>query len=99
MRKKNNNSKHTKLFYENQMWSNNKIGEKLLTEIIKKNVKPVDTEFLIELNILYTIRTLKNIIIKNNTHKPTRKFNVVYHYNCNKGESNSHTYMGTQNTL
>ena len=33
------------------MWSNYKIDEKQLTEIIKKNVKPVDTEFSIELNI------------------------------------------------
>ena len=34
------------------MWSNYKIDERQLTEIMKKNAKPVDTGFLIELNIL-----------------------------------------------
>ena len=36
-----NNSREDKikLYFENQMWSNNKIDEKQLTEIIKKNVK------------------------------------------------------------
>ena len=43
------------------MWSNYKIDE---TEIIKKNVRPDDTEFSIELNIFYKIQNLKNIIIK-----------------------------------
>ena len=37
---------------------------------------------------------LENIIIKNNLHKPTYKFNVVYQYNCNKGQRNSQTYIG-----
>ena len=60
------NSKRIKLFYENQMWSNYKIDKKQLTEIIKKNVKPADSEFSIELNIFYKIRKLKNTIIKHN---------------------------------
>ena len=57
---------------------NYKIDDKQLTEIINKNVKPVDSEFTIEFNIFCKIRTLKNIIIKNNPHEPTCKFNVVY---------------------
>ena len=57
LEKKPNNSKHTKLFFENQMWSNYKIDEKQLTEIIKKNVKPVDTEFSIELIFFLQIST------------------------------------------
>ena len=48
--------------------------KKHLTEIINKNVKPVGTEFSIELNIFYKIRKLKNIIIKNYPHKPA--FNI-----------------------
>ena len=60
--RKNPITKHIKLFYVNQMWSNYKIDKKHLTEIIKKNVKPVDTEFSIQLNIFYKIRKLKNII-------------------------------------
>ena len=82
------------------MWSNYKIDEKQLTEIIKKNVKPVDSNVSINLNIFYKIRKLKNIIITNNPHKPTCRFNVVYQYTCNLGECNSLTYIGyTEQTL
>ena len=41
------------------MWSNYKIDEKQLTEIIKKNVKPVERNVSINLNIFYKIRKLK----------------------------------------
>ena len=68
------------------MWFNYKIDE---TEIIKKNVRPDDTEFSIELNIFYKIQNLKNIIIKNNPLEPTSKFNIVYQHNYNKGQCNS----------
>ena len=75
------------------MWSNYKIDEKQL----KKNAKPVDTEFSIELNIFYKIRRKK--IIKNNHHKPTCKYNVVYKYNGNKVECIHKHILGTQNRL
>ena len=41
-----NNSSENKIkfYFENQMWSNNKIDEKQLTEIIKKNLKTVDID-------------------------------------------------------
>ena len=95
-----NNSNNIELFYENQMWSNYKIDEKQVTEIIKKNVKPVDSNVSINLNIFYKIRKLKNIVIINNPHKPTCRFNAVYQYTCNKGECNSQTYIGyTEQTL
>ena len=65
-----NNSNNIKLFYENQMWSNYKIDEKQLTEIIKQNVKPVDSSVSLNLNIFYKVRKL-NIDIINNPHNPT----------------------------
>ena len=70
------------------------LTRKQLTEIIKKNVKPVDSNVSINLYIFYKIRKLKNIVITNNPHKPTSRFNVVYQYTYNKGECNSQTYIG-----
>ena len=93
-----NNSKHIKLFFENQMWYNYKIDEKQLTEIIKKNVKPVDTEFSIEL-IFFTNFDWRILLLKNNHHKPTCKYNVVYQYNDNKVECIHKHLLSTQNRL
>ena len=52
-----------KLYFENQMWSNYKIDEKQLTEIMKKNVKTVDSDHSIEINIFYKIRKFQSILI------------------------------------
>ena len=66
----------------------------------EKNVKPVESNVSINLNIFYKIRKLKSIVIINNPNKPACSFNVVYQYTCNKGESNSQTYIGyTEQTL
>ena len=82
------------------MWSNYKIDEQQLTEIIKKNVKTVDIDHSIKLKIFYKIRKLKSILIRNNPHKSECKYNVVYQYNCNEGECNSQIYIGyTEQTL
>ena len=48
----NNSSENKiKLYFENQMWSNSKINEKQLAEIMEKNVETVDSDHSIELNI------------------------------------------------
>lgn len=89
-----------KFYYESQMWSNYKIEEKQLKDLLLKHVKPVNENDILELNIFYRIRKLKSFFIKNNPHKRNSEFNVVYQYTCNEGECNSQQYIGyTEQTL
>ena len=53
------------------------MDEKKVTEILRKNVKPVDIDYSFELNIFYESRKLKCIIIRNNPHKSASKNNVM----------------------
>jgi hypothetical protein len=89
------------LYYESQLCTNYKLEEKQIANIVTKNVIPVNKDDMVQLNVFYKIGKLKNVLIKNNPHKRTAEFNVVYRYTCNEGECNSrHTYIGyTEQTL
>ena len=81
------------------MWCNYKIDEKQLTEIMK-NVKTIDCDHSIELNIFLQNQKIEEYLNRNNPHKSACKYKVVYQYNCNEGECNSQIYIGyTEQTL
>ena len=50
--------------------------------------------------IYYRNKKLRNLFIRNNTNKPTAKFNVVYQYTCDKEPCNSTqlSYIGHTTT-
>ena len=84
--KPNGNNKETQkitLFYKNTMTTAYKEDERILKEIINKNVTP-KTDDSIELRIYYKNRRTSNLIVRNNTHKNTllQKTNVVYRWTC-----------------
>jgi hypothetical protein len=95
------NGKQFIFYFQSQMSSNYKMEERHLQMIIAKNVRPVNVNDRIKLLIYYKNRKLKNVLIKNNPHRRTEEFNVVYQYTCNRGECNSlNKYVGyTEQTL
>ena len=83
------------LFYRNQMTSKYKQDEAQLKKIIYDNVKPVQPNSRLQLNIYYTSRKLANLFIKNNSNKTQSPSNCVYCYTCNEdGCKPSLSYIG-----
>ena len=72
-----------KLYYKNTMTTAYKEDERILKDIIKRNVTP-KTDMEIELRIYYSSRKTSNMIMRNNTHKENmlQKTNVVYRWIC-----------------
>ena len=83
------------------MTSSYKIDEKVLKNIIKRNIKCTNENESINLNIYYKNRKVSNFVMKNspNTTKLQRT-NILYKYECNVGDCEPQAYIGyTQTTF
>ena len=73
-----------KLFYKNQYTTAYKEDERVLKNIIRKNVTPTNSADKISLIIYYKSKKTSNMIMKNNTLQESelKANNVVYMYRC-----------------
>ena len=71
------------LFYRNQMTSAYEMDEKVLRDIVNKNVTPIQNQ-KIKLQIFYKNKTTSNIVMKNNTRREPelQRTNVIYRWKC-----------------
>ena len=86
--------KSIKLFYCNQFNSNHKTDEIKLKNIIKRNVKPIDPETIVNLFIYYRNTKLGSLLISNKLFKRDVRSGVVYQYSCPVGSCNAASYIG-----
>ena len=87
--KTNERGESINLFYRSQMTPSHEADESALQNIIKRNCKPANPADRIRLHIYYRSPTTASLIMKNITQKETstlKQSNVVYHYNCIKGD-------------
>ena len=96
-----NASNHIKLYYQNQMSTEYKMDEKILRDIIHKNVKPSNKDTDIKLIIYYRTRKTAQLILRNkimNVKTPLQEDHVIYQYTCNSGGCGPHSYIGMTRT-
>ena len=60
-----NKNKRIKILFQNQMISNYKMSEGILTEIFNKHVSPGSDKDKFSLYVYYRTRKLSNLILKN----------------------------------
>ena len=83
-----NVNEQIKIFYENQMNSQYKKDEKIMKNIIRKNVKSVDHNKDFTTIIYYCSRKVNKIIMTNNLNRnedPFAMSHVVYEIKCPVG--------------
>lgn len=94
-----------KIYYKNQMNQQYKKDEKVIKDIIKKNVQPISPDEEINFIIYYSNMKTKNLFMKNNISTSVdflSKSWVVYKYKCPHEDCvlQNPTYIGqTRNTL
>ena len=97
-----NQDHNIKIYYKAQMHKNYKTDERILKEIIARNVKCVEKNTSLKTIIYYNSPKTSNSIIKNNSRTITpvlQTTNVVYKFTCNFQNCKSE-YIGlTQLTL
>ena len=92
-----NNTKPITLYYRNIMNNKYKIDEKIMNNIITKNIKSTDTNQKIKLLIYYKNAKTANLITKNNNltnDNPLQKSYVIYQYQCQIEGCDLQTYIG-----
>ena len=89
------------LYYKNHMSTDYKTDEKIMEEIINKNIQATDPEKHLRLIIYYKTKKTSQLIIRNQpniTKTPLQEDHVVYQYNCSSEECGSHNYIGMTTT-
>ena len=81
------------------MTDNYKEEEKLLNNIVYKNVTSKDTDKKLKLMIYYKNRKLRQLFIKNNVTSTKEDNNVVYQYTCSYAGCHSSKYIGYTTNL
>ena len=89
------------IYYRNYMNSQHKTDEKVLKNIVSKNVKATDSNVL-KLHIYYQNMKTKNLVLKNNPVKKEKlkRTNVVYKFSCPNEDCRlrSVNYIGVTST-
>jgi Ser-tRNA(Ala) deacylase AlaX len=111
VRKYNNNNIQTNddhpkidLFYENQMSNSYQTDERIIKQIIDRNVRSIDPNERINLMIYYKNRKTRNLIMKNNLNAQRgilQTTNVVYKISCPNEDCvllNNINYIGMTTT-
>ena len=96
------NGKSHILYYRNYMNTQYKTDEKILKDIIKKNVKCNSDSEHIELRIYYQGQKTSQLVMKNNPNvtKPSNRTNVIYKFSCSHEDCRSRDayYLGATTT-
>ena len=92
-----------KLYYRNYMSTGHKTDERVLSDIVKRGVIPIENEDTIQLVIYYKNRKTSNLVIKNNVSKQgsdLSKVGVIYKYSCSIGDCKlrNTSYIGMTTT-
>ena len=83
------------IYYKSQYHSNYKTEERIIKNIIKTNVKPIQNNSKVTIVIYYKNPKTCNLVMKNNLSPPVPhhlKTNVVYSFKCPLAHSNVHDY-------
>ena len=98
IKRKNNIQKEKKntinIYYKNNWHTNYKVDERVMKDIIKKNVTSKNKEEKLNLIIFYKNMKTNNLVIKNNPYnalEPLETPNIVYKFKC---VSCNDTYIG-----
>ena len=72
------------LYYRNEMNSQYRTDEKILRNILKKNIRCKNGNERVQLNIFYQNRKTHQLVMKNspNTGQSSNRTNVVYKFTC-----------------
>lgn len=91
------------IFYQAQMHKNYKVDEKIIKDIVAKNVKSIDPSSKVKVLIYYKNTKTSNLVMKNNLTSDSsvlRQTNIVYSFSCPFPHSQAEEYYGmTQTTL
>ena len=92
-----------KIYYRNFMSQDYKTEERIIKDIIYKNVKPTDPGKTLQLTIYYKSMKTSNLLIKNRpvkTKTPLQEDHVIYEHTCTVEGCGPQSYIGmTRTTL
>ncbi|XP_050699344.1 uncharacterized protein LOC126986892 [Eriocheir sinensis] len=91
------------IFYKATFSTAYKEDERVITQIVRRNVKPSDPNKQVKLVIYYTTKKTSHLLLKNTPSKEIeslQKSHVIYRFTCNQGncEVLSSTYVGMTTT-
>ena len=78
-----------KLYYKAHFSSEYKEEERIMRQIIKKNVKPTDPQKRLSFTIYYKNMKTSNLLLRNSPKQETDKMHqshVIYRYTCSQGD-------------
>ena len=91
------------IYYENQFHPNYKMDERIIRDIVTKNIECQNPSDKLQMRIFYRNRKTSNLVMKNNLLPPLKtleKTNIIYNFCCPMSHSEATNYIGfTQNTL
>ena len=92
-----------KIYYKAFFSTAYKEDERIMKEIIKRNIKPIDDNKQVKLIIYYKTKKTSQLLLRNSPQAKTeelQKSHVVYRFTCNKGncEVLPSTYIGMTTT-
>ncbi|XP_076044740.1 uncharacterized protein LOC143027348 [Oratosquilla oratoria] len=99
----NNNDKQNKekinIYYKSTFSSAYKEDERIMKQIIKRNIKPVNPEKILNLVIYYKTKKTSHLLIRNSPlqeRKELQKSHAIYRFTCTRGncEALPSTYIG-----
>ena len=92
-----------KIYYKNFMSQDYRTEERIIKDIIYKNVKPTDPDTRLQLIIYYKNMKTSNLLIKNRpgqTRTPLQEDHVIYEHTCTIEGCGPQSYIGmTRTTL
>ena len=80
--------KNINIYYRNTLTPAWKKDEKVIRDIVRRNVKPVQPEHFIRLKIYYKTPRTSSLIMQNSQQNTTtlQQTNVVYRFKCSTGD-------------
>ena len=92
-----------KLYYRNYMSTGYKVDERILTDIVKRGVKPTNEEDSVQLTIYYKNKKTSQLVMKNNLNEKEgdlSRTGIVYQYTCPIGDCKTRNvcYIGMSTT-
>ncbi|KAG0719430.1 hypothetical protein GWK47_050488 [Chionoecetes opilio] len=81
------------IFYRDFFSTAHQEEERIIPQIVNRNVKPADQERRIKLHIYYKNKNTSNLLLRNSpnqTKETKQKSHVVYRITCKRGNSSPH---------